>query len=156
MTKHIHPFVPTEDKINVLVEKLKNEYLWLSDEFRSEEKICAILTHYFGAADCVVYEYGDFKAVFIIHGIIPGWKANLSFKLVDPAVWSPAFVRECREFLMKAMAKFGLIRLATSTPDMRVVKMARMVGFDSEGTHFKGFRWDGNYYDDTLMCLMED
>lgn len=156
MTEHIHPFVPTEAKLNALVDKLKSEYLWLSDEFRDEETVCGILTRYLGAEDCKVYEWGDGEAIFLFGSIIPGWKATFSFKLVNPSVWSPSFVRECKGFLRGFMTENGLFRLETSTPDARVVKMARMVGFDSEGTRFKGFRWGGTYYDETLLCLMED
>jgi len=156
ITEHIHPFVPVPEKIDLLVEKLNNEYLWLSDEYRNEGRMYQILSHYFAAPDCKVYEWGDFDAVFIVSNIVPGWKADFSFKLVNPGVWSSRFVRECKEFLTGVMSEFKLFRIATSTPDARVMKMARMVGFEPEGTHYRAFGWNGTYYDDTLLCIFKE
>lgn len=147
-------FVPTPDKLATLAHKLRTEKFWLSDEYRATEAVRQIVVDLVGgAANSMFYEVGDFDAVIGFMAIIPGWKATLTFKLVKGEAFTPRFVRECKGVIGAVMDEFGLVRIGTSSPDERIVRMARMVGFKTEGIRAGNFSWDGTLYDDVEMGL---
>ena len=154
ITEHIHPFVPVPEKIDLLVEKLLHDYLWTSDEYRNETTVSRIVAHYVTALNARLYEYGDFDALLVIKGIIPGWKADVTLKIINPKFWGKQAVREFRQFLDYAFREFNLKRISTSTADSRMVAIARMGGFEEDGRYQYGFKWDNNYYDDIYLSIV--
>ena len=51
----------------------------------------------------------------------------------------------------KIAKTFRLKRMSTSTADERIVKMARLAGFEEEGTQSYTFKWKGKLYPTFLL-----
>jgi RimJ/RimL family protein N-acetyltransferase len=150
-------FAPSEEKIKFIGKKLMDEYLYLSDEFRNYDSIYQILFYYINAQNKnVIYEIGDFDGFLGFINIIPGWKATLTFKLWTKALWGADFARQAKNFIGEIMDELYLTRLETSSPDPRIVKMARMVGFKNEGTRRLNFSWQGKLFDDTILAIVKE
>lgn len=157
MFKLFKLFVPTEDKVKFIGRKLMDEYLYISDEYRDYAIIYAILNGYVNMpSNNVIYEIGDFDGILVLANIIPGWKAGLTFKLWNKKRWGPDFMREGKEFIAALMKAFKLQRLDTTSPDPRIIKMAKICGFKIEGTQKQGFSWDGKRYDNVLLAIVRE
>jgi len=59
--------------------------------------------------------------------------------------------RELTDFTDDLMGIYDLRRLETSSPDPRVVKLAKIVGFQVEGIQKYAFQWDGKLYSNTML-----
>ena len=140
-------FVPTQEKMRVLAKHLMDGYLNMSDEYRDYQKIWSILTSYFGnGVFNIFYEVGDFKGLLGFTTILPEFKADVMMKILDKSVWKPSVIKETRKLLGIIKQEFKLKRLATSTPDERVRRIATMAGFKTEGISKNAFQWDGKFY----------
>ena len=121
--------------------------LWLSDEYRSEEAVNAILLAWFSGMQCtVVYEVGNFQGMVAITNIYPNFKANVTFKIWDKKLWGKELVRAGRELLDLYTEQFRLKRIGTETADPQVVKLAKLFGFTVEGESPCDFMWDKQLY----------
>ena len=137
-------FIPTEEKILELSKHLYEDYLNLSDENRSYRLIHAMNQLYFGGSNLnLFYEIGDFGGILGFTDIIPTFKATVLFKIWDTKIWNSRFLRQSRKLIDSVMSEFRLRRLASETPDVRMVKMAGKAGFKLECAQKNAFLWDG-------------
>jgi hypothetical protein len=148
-------FHPTAEKMEALIKMFMERPLWMSDEFRTEEEVRANLIFYCGgSANSLFYEYGDFKAVVGLSGIAPGWKANVTFKLIDRTAFGRPMMKEGRRFLDTMMDAFKLRILHTETPDKTIAQIAEICQFNIDGARPLDFMWHGDLYDVILMSRM--
>jgi RimJ/RimL family protein N-acetyltransferase len=155
-------FQPTEEKLKIIAQKLMDEYLYISDEYRDYDIIWKILFSYFNNADggelSLFYEIGKdggFDGILGFTEIRPTWKASLMFKLWNTKVWGATFARESRQLIEMVMDGLKLVRLETSTPDPRILKMAKICGFSCEGMKELNFVWDKHFYDEYFMAIIK-
>jgi len=146
---------PSGEEILSIIHRLKHEYLYAPDELRSDDVLRGLVAYYWGGPN-LIYEVGEFQGILGFMDILPGHKASVTLKLWGKERWGRDFVREARTLLAMVMDEFKLVRLDTQTPDHRVVSMAKLSGFLEEGTRPKDFRWDGKYYDTTIMGLVRE
>ena len=150
-------FRPDEQKLKFLAQQLMDGYLNLSDERRNWKTIDFLIKYHFHPeTKNIFYEAGDFGAILGFVDIIPGHKCKLSMKVWDKKPWGKKSVREARELIKTTMKKFRLKRLEAETPDERVVKMAKMVGFEIEGTKVLNFRWNGEFFPTYIMSIINE
>ena len=155
--RHYHLFLPDEEKIAAFGKKLMDEYLYLSDEDRTIDDIRSIIWYYLSESrKNIVWEINNFDGLLVFANVIPGFKASLVFKMWNPKAWSAGFVRETREFLRENMEELHLVRLESLTADPRVMKMARLGGFEVEGIKQKSFQWKGHKYDEWVLGLIRE
>lgn len=148
-------FRPSKQKLRFLAQQLMDGYLNLSDEKRNLEKIESIIGYYFySGINSLYYEVGNFGALFGFADIIPGHKCEVFLKFWDKEVWNKTFVREARELIKIIMKQFRLKRLETETSDVRVVKMAKMVGFEVEEIKPFDFCWHGEFLPTYIMSII--
>jgi RimJ/RimL family protein N-acetyltransferase len=77
-------------------------------------------------------------------------------KMWNPRSFSPSLVREARSLIDYIVEAFGLVRVGTVTADPRIARMAKMVGFETEGVRRKAFSWDGKTYDEILLSRVRE
>ena len=145
---------PTVTQMGTIVTKLGSDYLYAPDELRDEPTLRALVWHYWASGANIIYEVGEFQGILGFMDIVPGHKASVTLKLWGRETWGRNFVRESRALLGLVMDEFRLVRLETSTPDEKVVRMATLAGFAVEGVRPKDFKWNGDYYDTTVMGLV--
>ena len=149
----LKPFVPTEEKLADLGDMLIKNELYLSDEHRNPETVAAILLNHFGGlSEGVFYEVGDWQGLVGLANIVPGWKADLFFKVWDKSGWGATEGREIVEAVIGKFREMGLSRLSLHTPDEHTAKFARKHGFKEEGRFLNDFKWGGQSYD--TICLV--
>jgi RimJ/RimL family protein N-acetyltransferase len=152
--KHLSVFIPDERKVLDLADKLKNQWAYLSDEYRNDEMITAIiLSHLAGPDERMLFEIGDWHGLFGLVNVIPGWKADLFFKIWDKSIWGPDLEREIFDAMGKACDLFNLERVSLSTPDNHTIKIAKAYGFEQEGVLRNSFKWGGVSYDTIYLGL---
>lgn len=155
--KFFRLFDPTEEKLAAFGRRLMDDYLYLSDEDRNVDSIQNILAYYLAdRRHNVVWEIGDFDGLMVFANIVPGHKASLVFKLWNPKRWGADLLRECRAFIDENMTQLHLVRLESLTADPRVMKMARMAGFEVEGIKEKSFSWRGDLFDEWVLGLIKE
>jgi RimJ/RimL family protein N-acetyltransferase len=146
-------FAPTEEKLKDFVRKLIENYLYISDEYRNEQSCWALI--YKNASNfSVLYEIGNWDGLMGFTDVIPGWRAYLMLKLWNPKLWGPDFARQGKDLIRYIMDTFNLSRVSLASPDARMIKMSKMAGLREEGLTERSFRWDGDYYDETLLALI--
>lgn len=140
-------FQPLESKLKVLAQKLMDEPLYLSDEYRDYKAIWRILINNFIEPDShEFYEIGDFGGIIGFVNICPTFKADIVFKLWDKDIWGFRFKTEVKKLIKLIMHKYDLKRIATETPDERMVRVARMCNFKVEGRFKYAFKWNDELY----------
>jgi len=155
------PFVPKDPadptdpfyrKVSRLQTLLMKRPLWLSDEYRTEQGIDAIIDSYFrGYRFNIFYEAGDFQALIGFMDILPEFKCEITLKLIDKHLWGADFVRASKELVELFMKEMRLKRISIETADKRIVKMAKMVGFVDEGKRPNDLRWENRFYNKYLL-----
>jgi RimJ/RimL family protein N-acetyltransferase len=150
--KMLKVFEPDESKVMDLVMKLRDNWLYLSDEYRSDEMVSAILmSHLYGPLEYRLFEMGDWQGLFGVVNIIMGWKADLFFKIWDKSIWGPDIRRELFKSLDVIVDDCGLERIYLQTPDKHTAELAKSYGFKEEGLLKNQFKWNGAGYD--VLCL---
>lgn len=150
-------FVPDGDKVLKLVEVLKNGYLNMPDNLRNDFCIKRILFSYFfvpNVAQHVFYEIGDFQGLLGFTNIVKGHKADVNFKMWDSDIWCPSLVKESKKVFDYIMTELQLVRLSAETPDLRVKRLAEIVGFKEEGIKDKDFMFDGKLFDTFQLGIL--
>ena len=143
-------------KIQKFAKMLQERYLYLSDEYRNPEVITAIISDYFQPKHPVIlYEMGNFQGLIGFTDIMPGYKASMLFKIWDKNLYSKGMVRACKGLLEFIQDSLNLRRISTGSPDPRMVKGAKMIGFKVEGEKECGFMWDGKFYTDVLLSRIQ-
>ena len=145
----------TEEKDKIIAHELMNGFLNLDDNFRNYESIYKSMNFYFYYSFSIFYEIGEFQALLGLTNIIPRHKCDIMFKIFDKDFWGKDFVRELRSLLELYMKELELKRISAESPDPRIVRIAKMVGFKVEGIRNKDFKWDDKYYDNFLLGLEE-
>lgn len=136
---------------------LMDKYLYLSDEFRNPRYIDAIVYNYFfGQQFNIFYEMGDFQGLVGFMNIIPGFKSGLIFKIWDKDAWTNGNARKMRECAKIVMDELGLERLTIQTPDRRMLKFGKIIGFNHEGTLPKNFLWNKKLYTTYLLGFVKE
>ena len=64
-------------------------------------------------------------------------------------------MRELGSLLRLYMKELELERISAESPDPRIVRISKMVGFKVEGIRNKDFRWNNKYYDNFLLGMEE-
>lgn len=145
-------FVPTEEKVQMFASKLLHEYLYLSDEYRDPRKIQSIMQIYLSGIASIFYELPSFGGMIGFMNIVPEYKAEITLKLWNLKLWGPTFLRELRDLTEKMMDELRLIRLYSSTPCVKMEKIAHLCGFKTECAQKYGFSWNGKYYPLRLLA----
>jgi RimJ/RimL family protein N-acetyltransferase len=142
-----NPKDPFYLKVARLQTLLMKRPLWLSDEYRTQESIEAIIHSYFsGISFNIFYEVGDFQALLGFMDIHPEFKCDLTLKLIDKKLWGADFVRASKQLVEKFMKEMRLRRVSMETADKRIVRMAKMADFNEEGYRPDSLRWEGKFY----------
>jgi RimJ/RimL family protein N-acetyltransferase len=150
MTK-LKPYEPTAENIAQFVDRLMNTPLYTSDELRNREHLTAEVARVCKADNSLVFDMCDGGGLMGFTDIMPEWKCSVFFKIWDPSKWSVGLVKEVKA-LFEAFAKSTKVfRFETQTADPVVVKMAKIIGFAIEGVLVDAFRWDGRFYNTSLL-----
>lgn len=144
----------TEEKDKIIAHELMNGFLNISDEYRHYDSVYKLINYYFYCSFSIFYEVGEFQALLGITNIIPQHKADIMMKIFDKDFWGRDFVRETRSLMKLYMKEFGLKRISSESPDPRICKMAKMVGFKVEGIRDLDFSWNGKKYDNFLLGML--
>jgi len=135
------------EKMNVLADKLKNEFLYLPDELRNDENIWEIIYRNFGWDEnrplYLPYEIGDFDGVLVFQNVVKNDKCGLMLKFWGKQAWGISFIKQSRGLIKLVMDKFGLKTMRTGTADPRMIKMAKFVELEVKNINNDGFLWDG-------------
>lgn len=151
-TEHIHLFDPSKENILTLATHLMDDKWYLQDHLRKWPIIHAMIQLYLtGPTLNILYTYGNMDGVGGFTNIIPGHKCDIMFKFWNKAAFGATACREFIEVLDLIMDTFKLYRMDSDSPDDRVVKMAKLLGFEQEGSRKYGFRWDGKVYTNFLL-----
>jgi RimJ/RimL family protein N-acetyltransferase len=127
---------------------LKTRHLYLDDEYRKDDTLDnAMLMFYNGA----FYEIGDFQGMVGFTNIFQGNKCGLVFKIWDKKLFGHNLVKECKRLMDIYFDEFELKRMSTSSPDPKMVKLAKMAGFEYEGTEKCAFKWNDKYFDNITL-----
>lgn len=146
-------FEPSKEKLATISKHLMEGYLNLSDEFRIPNILHKLMQSYFLNSNNLIYEAGDNQALVGFISIVPTFKCELIFKLFDKKIWGVDFAREGKDLLNLIMDTFALKRINTSSPDKRIVKMAKIFGFKVEGTREKDFMFNNEPFSNHLLGL---
>ncbi|MHC4605150.1 MAG: GNAT family N-acetyltransferase, partial [Planctomycetota bacterium] len=114
------------------------------------------MNYYFVGPNNLTYEIGDMQGLLGFTTIIPTFKCGVLFKLLDRSLWGPDFARESKEVCELIIDEFDLLKLNTSTPDPRVKKMAKMVGFKEEAKRRANFIFNDRLYDEFLLVKFRE
>lgn len=152
----IQRFMPTEEKVELLADKLLNEPMYISDEWRDSKRIYQLITYYMYASRSVTFELGDYAGILWFVEIIPEYRADIVFKLWDKSLWGPDLARELKAIFPDVMKMFRLKRLALQTPDEAGAKLAKLCGFAIEGRQKFGFRWNGRLMTNIMLRKVSD
>ena len=143
----------TEAKDKKIAYELMNGFLNMDDVYRNYESIYKLMNYYFFHSFSILYEVGEFQALLGITNITPRHKCDIMFKIFDKEFWGKDFVRELRSLLKLYMKEFELKRISAESPDPRIVKIAKIVGFRVEGFRDKDFKHNDKYYDLFVMGM---
>ena len=113
------------------------------------------MNFYFYYSFSIFYEVGKFQALLGLTNIIPRHKCDIMLKIFDKDFWGKDFVRETRSLLRLYMKELELKRISAESPDPRIVKIAKMIGFKYEGSRNKDFMWNTKYYDNFFLGMEE-
>ena len=143
----------TEAKDKKIAHELMNGFLNLDDQFRNYESIYKSMNFYFYYSFSIFYEVGKFQALLGLTNIIPRHKCDIMLKIFDKDFWGKDFVRETRSLLRLYMKELELKRISAESPDPRIVRVSKMVGFKVEGIRDKDFKFNDKYYDNFVMGM---
>ena len=151
-TKDIKRFVPTNEKVLVLAKHLLEDKWYLQDADRRYELIHALIQAYLhGPMLSIMYEIGNFQGIAGFVNIIPEHKAECILKLWDGKAFGPDLCRQMKDTTNIVMKEFRLWRLDADTPDDKIVRLAKMLGFDKEGSRKYGFMWGSKPYTNYIL-----
>ena len=151
---HFKLFQPTPEKLDHIIKWLVDGYLNLEDYERDPAIAWNILKYYVSPGKIhVLYEIDNFRGLLGVVDIIPEYRASVFLKLWGAEAWKPSLVKEADRLIRDFMDEFKLRRLSTETADRRIERMAKMVGFKTEGACKNAFLWDGKLYNKLVMSI---
>jgi len=143
-----------EKKIVRFKNNLRDKYLYLSDQYRHPRTIDVLVNNYFyGGVFNIFYEMGEFQGLIGITNILPEFKASVIFKIWDSKAWTPKNAKKIRELGDIIMGEFMLKRLTIQTPDRRMIKFGKIIGFELEGEKPFDFKWNGRLYTTYMLGM---
>ena len=155
--KYFKPFKPTDVKIKELADRLMNDYLYLPDEFRDFKIIHKLLFNGFGNEELnTFWEIGEFDGILGFVNILKGHKAGVVFKLWNKELWGIGFVKEIKKLIKSIMEECNLKRVETETPDLKMVKAAKLCQFRVEGRFKNAFVWEKKMYTLHKMRILRE
>ena len=150
--KIIHPFVRTEEKVKMIAEKMKNNFLYCPDEVRTDAGSKIFMDFLFGGKFVNEhYEIGDFGGLVSAVDIIDGDRCIGGMKLWDKSLWGKGLIREVREVMDDIMTRHNLKRIDLTTPDPKMAKLAILCGMRFDKIKKGSFLFDGKAHDSFLM-----
>jgi len=149
-------FKPTDVKIKELADRLMNDYLYLSDEFRDWTFIHKMLFNNFGNENNIFYEIGEWDGLIGFVNVLEGWKCDVVFKLWNPKLWGFRFKTQVKQLIKAIMEKHDLKRIATESADERMTRMAKICGFKTEGRFKNAFVWEDKMYTIHKMRILKE
>ena len=156
-SEQIRAFVPTKEKMNMLLNMLLEMPLYVTDEVRDPKKLSVFLAGCFsGYVFNRFYELGDFQGWLGFVNILPEYKCDVIFKFWDKKLWGPSIARELRDLSNFLMKTFKLKRMGAASADPVFIKIGKMMGFKVEGTQKNAFMWDGVLYNNILLRKLGD
>jgi RimJ/RimL family protein N-acetyltransferase len=149
---YFRPWVLTEDKfIKVFTEQMSDELLHVSDELRYPEPVAKGLLRVFDpAGPHEIWEIGD-DGILVFRDIADGFKCQMSWIIWNRDCWGKGVVREAKSVIEEFAKRKKLFKIETQTADERVVKLARLLGFETEGYRTESFLRNGVRYGITLL-----
>lgn len=165
--KYYKLYQPTAEGIRIVSQKLFEDYLYLPDEHRSPDSIANIIIRFFPPIKTsdqplhLFYEIGDFEGLLGFISIIPEYKGELIFKpwglrKLFNGMKGREFIKESKELINFIIDEFKLRRLESWSPDKRILRMAKMVGFKQEGAQKNAFRWNGKLFTNFALSITRD
>jgi len=150
-------FTPVESKLKILTQKLMDEPLYMSDEFRDYSIIWESLMDTLVKPEAhEFYEIGDFGGLVGFANILPAFKADVVFKIWDKDMWGVGFVKEFKRLCKLIIDRYDLKRLASDSADVKMVRVGKMCGFKVEGRFKNAFMWNGDFYTLHKMRLLKE
>ena len=149
-------FKPTDVKIKELADRLMNDHLYLSDEFRDWKLIHRGLFNNFGNENNIFYEIGEWGGLVGFMSIVPEFKCEIGFKLWNSELWGFRFKTQFKQLIKTIMEKYDLKRMAGESPDERMVKLAKICGFRVEGRFKNAFVWENKMYTLHKMRILRE
>jgi len=143
-------------KIIRLKDHLMNKYLVTSDEHRNERYIDILIKGGCFTSGSAMYEIGDFQGLLGFVNIVPTFKCAMILSLFDKKIWGKQLVRASEELIHTLMDEFELKRVYTQTADIKIARMAQMVGFEDEGTRPFDFMWNQRLFPSYLLGLTRE
>jgi hypothetical protein len=138
---------PSKEKFGIVSKHLMDARLNLSDEHRIPSTVSNLLEKIFINPNNLIYEVNNFSGILGFMNIVPNFKAGLNPIFLDKKAWTATIVREAKELIEFVMDTFKLKRLVSTTPDTKMIKLAKMFGFKQEGIRKRDFSWENKLYD---------
>lgn len=147
--KHFKEFFPNEEKLRQLYGALLTGHLNLPDFRRNPLSINYSIALLLSSPNVIAYEVGDFDGLLGFVDIIPFYQSALFFKIINKEgdFWSTDFAREAKALTERVMEHFNLLKVVTCTPDERMAKIGKTMGFNVNNTFDKAFIHAGKAYD---------
>jgi hypothetical protein len=147
----IRPFILTDEKfVRLYNEQMREDLLHVSDEARLPGPVFSGLLRVVMPGPHEIYEIGD-CGVVVFRDIADGFKCYVSLILWDRGIWGHSIVREAKRKIEDVARAHKLIKMETYTADERVAKLARLLGFETEGYRTDSFLRGKDLYGVTLM-----
>lgn len=150
----LKPLFLTPEKRHILMSKMIISFLWIPDEIRTEEGINDLIDYLFYGQKPVFYEIGNFGGIIGFYDILPEYKCTFLSRLWNRTLWTHGLVREIKDMVWQFKRDYKIKRISLATPDERLVKFAKILGFRVEGTQRYGFRFDGKLYTQYLLRIV--
>ncbi len=158
----IRPFEPDESSLKKLADYLMFGFLCVEDT-RTPESIANMVLRAFPDGKVkpedewyAIWDDGELCGLVGFFNIEEGHKCAATIKLWNPAPWGIKGLRRGIEIMKDVMARHKLVRIDTETADPRIVKMARLLGFECEGVRPFDFRFDGVLYHKVLLGVCSE
>lgn len=158
----LKPFDPTKEKLEFLANWLLKKPLNLSDEERTPEKVGVHISYYFPYTIPekirpfhLFYEIGDFAGLLGFTDIHIGYKAAFFFKFWNQKNWNHHIWRDIKKAPDIVMNELDLQRMAAQTPDVKMLRLAKKLGFRLEARQGMGFIWNGEPYVNFLLRILK-
>jgi len=150
----LHPLILTPEKKEILISKMLYSFLWLPDEVRASHEIEVFVDYLFSGTRSAFWEIGNFDGIVGFYDILPEYKCVFLARLWHRSAWSHSLVREIKDLALKFRADQRMRRISLATPDERLGKLARLIGFRAEGTQKNAFRFERKLYTQFLYRLI--